>query len=36
MSEDVKEVVANEEEPMQCSRKEKLGHAIGVLGHDSM
>jgi GPH family glycoside/pentoside/hexuronide:cation symporter len=25
-----------EEEPRQCTKKEKLGHAIGVLGHDSM
>ena len=25
-----------EEEPRQCTMKEKLGHAIGVLGHDSM
>lgn len=35
MSTETKEVVA-EEEPRQCTKKEKFGHAIGVLGHDSM
>lgn len=35
MSEAVKEV-AVEEEPRQCTKKEMLAHAIGVLGHDSM
>lgn len=35
MSEAVKET-AIEEEPRQCTKKEMLGHAIGVLGHDSM
>lgn len=34
MSELVKEATAIEE-PTMCSKKEKLGHAIGVLGHDS-
>ena len=24
------------EEPQMCTKKEKIGHAIGVLGHDSM
>lgn len=33
MSEAVKEVVTTEE-PYVCSKKEQLGHAIGVLGHD--
>lgn len=23
------------EEPVMCTKKEKIGHAIGVLGHDS-
>lgn len=23
------------EEPTMCTKKEKIGHAIGVLGHDS-
>ncbi len=34
MSEVVKEVAV--EEPRQCTKKEMLGHAVGVLGHDSM
>ena len=34
MTEEKKEV-AVKEEPRLCSKKEKLGHALGVLGHDS-
>lgn len=34
MSESVKEIVTAEE-PTMCKTSEKLGHAIGVLGHDS-
>ena len=34
MSEEVKDVVTTEE-PKMCKTSEKLGHAIGVLGHDS-
>lgn len=35
MSEQTK-TVATTEEPKMCTLKEKIGHAIGVLGHDSM
>lgn len=34
MSEQTKNIAATEE-PKMCTRKEQLGHAIGVLGHDS-
>lgn len=34
MSEQTKTVVTTEE-PKMCTKKEQLGHAIGVLGHDS-
>lgn len=34
MSEQTKNV-ATTEEPKMCTKKEQLGHAIGVLGHDS-
>ena len=34
MSEQTKAVVTTEE-PKMCTKKEQLGHAIGVLGHDS-
>ena len=34
MSEETKNV-ATTEEPKMCTKKEQLGHAIGVLGHDS-
>ena len=36
MSTEVVKEAKLEEEPRQCTKKEKLGHAIGVLGHDSM
>ena len=36
MSTEVVKEAKLEEEPRQCTKKEKLGHAIGVLGHASM
>ena len=33
MSEETKNV-ATTEEPKMCTKKEQLGYAIGVLGHD--
>ena len=34
MSTEEKNVVQNEE-PKMCTKREQVGHALGVLGHDS-